>query len=140
MRTFVIVAASLLLSSPVLAQNTTGTQPQQTPSAQASQDQNSTSQTSPAQDEHLGGKIAQKIRSNLEKAGFKNIKLMPSSFMVRADDQDGNPVMMVINPDSITEVTGSNSSSTSGNNQNNTVGQNSGSANSSNGGPSKMSH
>ena len=51
------------------------------------------------------GSIAQQIRTNLEKAGFKNIKLMPSSFLVRATDQDNNPVMMVINPDSITEVT-----------------------------------
>jgi hypothetical protein len=67
--------------------------------------------------------------------------------MVRADDQDGNPVMMVINPDSTTVVTGMNNSSSSGNNQNNTgdnqnntVGQKSGSADSPNGGPPKMSH
>ncbi len=30
---------------------------------------------------------------------------MPSSFLVRARDSQGNPVMMVINPDSLTEVT-----------------------------------
>ena len=30
---------------------------------------------------------------------------MPSSFLVRAKDSDGNPVMMVINPDSVTELT-----------------------------------
>ncbi len=30
---------------------------------------------------------------------------MPSSFLVRAKDSEGNPVMMVINPDSLTEVT-----------------------------------
>ena len=30
---------------------------------------------------------------------------MPSSFLVRAKDSQGNPVMMVINPDSLTEVT-----------------------------------
>ena len=30
---------------------------------------------------------------------------MPESFLVRAKDRDGNPVMMVINPDSVLAVT-----------------------------------
>ena len=34
-----------------------------------------------------------------------SITIMPSSFLVRAKDSQGNPVMMVINPDSLTEVT-----------------------------------
>jgi hypothetical protein len=42
---------------------------------------------------------------SLQNAGFTDIKMMPSSFIIRAKDKDGNPVMMVINPDSITEVT-----------------------------------
>jgi hypothetical protein len=50
---------------------------------------------------HLG----QKLRDDLTKAGFTNITIMPSSFVVRAKDSRGNPVMMVINPDSPTEVT-----------------------------------
>jgi hypothetical protein len=49
--------------------------------------------------------ISQKLRSNLAKAGFTDITIMPSSFLVRAKDSEGNPVMMVINPDSLTEVT-----------------------------------
>lgn len=50
---------------------------------------------------HLG----QKLRDDLTKAGFTDITIMPSSFLVRAKDSQGNPVMMVINPDSLTEVT-----------------------------------
>ena len=46
-----------------------------------------------------------KVKSNLEQAGFKNVQIMPSSFLVRATDKDGNPVMMVINPNSVTAVT-----------------------------------
>jgi hypothetical protein len=42
---------------------------------------------------------------NLQAAGFTNIQVMPSSFLVRANDQDGNPVMMVVNPDSVTAIT-----------------------------------
>jgi len=49
--------------------------------------------------------ISQKLREDLTKAGFTNITIMPSSFLVRAKDSQGNPVMMVINPDSFTEVT-----------------------------------
>ncbi len=49
--------------------------------------------------------IAQKMRDDLSKAGFTDIRIMPSSFLVRAKDSSGNPVMMVVNPDSITEIT-----------------------------------
>lgn len=49
--------------------------------------------------------IQQKVQKNLQDAGFTDIQIMPSSFLVRAKDKDGNPVMMVINPDSVTAVT-----------------------------------
>jgi hypothetical protein len=45
------------------------------------------------------------VRDDLTKAGFTDVKVMPESFLVRAKDPKGNPVMMVINPDSFTEVT-----------------------------------
>jgi hypothetical protein len=51
------------------------------------------------------GHLSQKLRDDLTKAGFTDIKIMSSSFLVRAKDSQGNPVMMVINPDSLTEVT-----------------------------------
>ena len=49
--------------------------------------------------------LSQKLHDDLIKAGFTDITIMPSSFMVRAKDSQGNPVMMVINPDSLAEVT-----------------------------------
>jgi Protein of unknown function (DUF1236) len=49
--------------------------------------------------------IRAQVKDNLADAGFTNIRIMPESFLVRANDKDGNPVMMVINPDSITAVT-----------------------------------
>jgi hypothetical protein len=48
--------------------------------------------------------VSQRLRDDLTKAGFKDITIMPSSFLVRAKDSQGNPMMMVINPDSVTEV------------------------------------
>ncbi len=52
-----------------------------------------------------GMRVSQKLRNDLSKAGFTDIKIMPQSFMVRAKDSQGNPVMMVINPDSVTAIT-----------------------------------
>jgi hypothetical protein len=49
--------------------------------------------------------IQQQVKTNLQSAGFTDIKIMPESFLVRAKDKSGNLVMMVINPDSITAVT-----------------------------------
>ena len=49
--------------------------------------------------------LSQKLHDDLAKAGFTDITIMPSSFLVRAKDSQGNPVMMVINPESATEVT-----------------------------------
>ena len=49
--------------------------------------------------------IQQQVQNNLKQAGFTDIQIMPSSFLVRAKDSAGNPVIMVINPDSVTAVT-----------------------------------
>ena len=49
--------------------------------------------------------VAQKLRSDLGKAGYTNITIMPSSFIVRAKNSEGSPVMMVISPDSVTALT-----------------------------------
>ena len=48
--------------------------------------------------------LSQKLSKDLAKAGFTDITIMPAAFLVRAKDSQGNPVMMVINPDSVTEV------------------------------------
>ena len=60
-------------------------------------------QTTP--DSQPGGHMSQKLHDDLTKAGFTDITIMPSSLLVRAKDAQGNSVMMVINPDSLTEVT-----------------------------------
>jgi sporulation protein YlmC with PRC-barrel domain len=49
------------------------------------------------------------LRSNLtqmlQKSGYTDIKVAPTSFMVHAKDSDGNPVVMSISPDAFAEVT-----------------------------------
>jgi hypothetical protein len=49
--------------------------------------------------------LRQQMQNDLSKAGFTDIKIMPESYLIRAKDSHGNPVMMVINPDSFTELT-----------------------------------
>lgn len=45
------------------------------------------------------------LRNMLEKSGYKDIRVAPTSFVVHAKDADGNPVVMSVSPDSFTEVT-----------------------------------
>jgi sporulation protein YlmC with PRC-barrel domain len=61
------------------------------------------------------GQLRDHIRTMLQQSGFSDIRMMPSSFMIRAKDGSGNPVVMSISPDSLTEVaeTGTSGSNTS---------------------------
>lgn len=49
--------------------------------------------------------LRQQLNDQLTKAGYTSIKIMPSSFYVQAKDKSGNPVAMVVGPDSFAEVT-----------------------------------
>ena len=49
--------------------------------------------------------IQQRLEQDLEQAGFRDVRIMPESFLVRAKNRQGLPVMMIINPDSVTAVT-----------------------------------
>ena len=62
--------------------------------------------------------IPQTIRQKLSSDGFTNIQVVPGSYLVSAKDKNGDPVMMVIGPHSMTimaEVPGSSSSTTGSN-------------------------
>jgi hypothetical protein len=65
----------------------------------------STSGQNAAPSAQAPSRISQRLHDDLTKAGFTDITIMPSSFLVRAKDSQGNPVMMVINPDAFTEMT-----------------------------------
>jgi hypothetical protein len=60
-------------------------------------------QTTP--DTQVPAHMSQKLHDDLTKAGFSDITIMPASLLVRAKDSQGNSVMMLINADSMTEVT-----------------------------------
>lgn len=59
---------------------------------------------------------AQKIRQDLQSAGFTDVKVVAESFVVQAKSKDGEPVLMTIGPRGMTvfEAMGTSSNSTSG--------------------------
>ena len=48
--------------------------------------------------------LSKDIVATLEKSGFTDLKVMPGSILVRGKDKTGNPVAMILNPGSMTEV------------------------------------
>jgi len=107
---FALVLAGGLAAPAFAASTTSSTSDATDPGQNAANSQSSTSgdanaatpgQTDPA----ANMRMSQKIRDDLAKGGFTDIRIMPESFLVRAKDSQGNPVMMVINPDSVMAVT-----------------------------------
>jgi hypothetical protein len=70
-----------------------------------------TPKTATGQTQAGPGDLQQELTARLQKAGFTDVKVLPDSFLVRADDKSGNAVMMSITPDSMTELTAVNASS-----------------------------
>jgi Protein of unknown function (DUF1236) len=71
-------------------------------SAQTSDQSPPTSENSPNSPrvpEHFST-TRDEVMARLEEAGFKNIQIMSESFLVRAIGPDGNPIVMVVHPDS----------------------------------------
>ena len=66
--------------------------------------QTALAQSTNQSDQNLQALPAQ-LQKTLQDAGLTDIQVVPHSFLVRAKDRDGNPVMMMINPDSIMAVT-----------------------------------
>ena len=48
--------------------------------------------------------LAQQLSDNLQLSGYSNVKVMPGSFIVRAQDPQGNPMEMIVTPTSIAAV------------------------------------
>ncbi len=65
--------------------------------------------------EQTGKNLPQEIQAKLKDDGFTNVKVVPGSFIVNAKDKRGEPVTMMIGPNSmmmVTQVTNGNSPST----------------------------
>jgi hypothetical protein len=97
MRTILLTGAALIaLSQVTMAQSPNST----SPNAKANNTANDTASSITADQQHMRSNL----RNALEKAGYKDIRVAPTSFMVHARDSDGNPVVMAISPDTFSEV------------------------------------
>ena len=114
MRSILLASAALLVLAPATMAQSQIQSPQPNPTQNQTTSQNQNSNSAAAQPQHMRANL----RSALEKAGYKDIRVAPTSFMVHAKDSDGNPVVMSISPDSFTEVAeiggNTNTSSTTG--------------------------
>lgn len=78
----------------------------------ATQNHSNTGQNSAASDQHLAA--AQKIKQDLQGAGFTNVKIVAESFVVQAKSKDGDPVVMTIGPHGMSIFEAMNTSGASG--------------------------
>jgi hypothetical protein len=111
MNTFLKAAAVIaVVASPVFAQSPNSATSAQNPARSAPNPsvQNGEPGSNAA--------TAQKIRQDLQSAGFTDVKVVAESFVVQAKSKDGEPVLMTIGPRGMTvfEAMGTGSNSTSG--------------------------
>ena len=84
----VTAASALLLFQPTAMAQTNS--PNKAPAANA--------KGATASNVHNKQGLRAQVRDMLQKEGFTNVRVMPSSFMVCAKGKDGNPVVMSISP------------------------------------------
>jgi len=49
--------------------------------------------------------MRQQLSNNLTKAGYTNVRVIPDAFIVEANNKAGDPVTMLLSPDSMTVFT-----------------------------------
>ena len=108
----ILLATAVLasLTVPAFAQSSPTTH-SQSPQAQQPQTQNQTTQNQAGSTQGLVA--AQKVKQDLQKAGFSDVKVVAESFVVQGKSPDGDPVVMTIGPHgmSVFEAMNANSSS-----------------------------
>jgi hypothetical protein len=98
--TLISILISLVWTIPTAARDMPSDRgAQQAPANQASAGQSARGQST------TGQSIGQNFRSNLARAGYTDIRMVPDSFVVRAQDPNGVAVVLVLSPDSITVLT-----------------------------------
>lgn len=99
MKRILLASAAMLMtmSSAAFAQTTPTPAPAADPAMQ-------TATTAPTDTAAMGNTLQAQLTTNLQGAGFTDVKIMPDSFLVQAKDKTGNPVTLFLTPSSISEV------------------------------------
>jgi hypothetical protein len=96
MKLIVSLATAGLLVAPVaFAQSTP-------PAAQPPAAANAHAEQTSSAGQH--GDLQQQMKQDLQKAGFTDVSVLPNSFLVQAKDRSGDPVAMIVGPNSMTAL------------------------------------
>jgi opacity protein-like surface antigen len=98
--------------------------------AQSTQSTSSPAQSNTQANANSTGNLvaAQKIKDDLQKAGFTNVEIVAESFVVQAKSKDGDPVLMTIGPHGMSVFEAMNNNNSSGSGSSSTTGSSTGSA------------
>jgi hypothetical protein len=99
-RLFISTCLSLIWAIPALAQDA----PPAAPNAAQSQNAPNATQSQDDASNEVMQSIQQSIQTRLVQAGFTDIQMVPTSFLISAKDRDGHTVMLMVSPDSITQL------------------------------------
>ena len=95
------VAALLTMTLAAHGQNST----QSNPNVPGAQGEPSGSQQAQPQDQAVPNRpIGKEVKQKLEEAGFSEIAVLPNSFVVRAKNQQGEPVIMLVDSDAMIAI------------------------------------
>ena len=50
--------------------------------------------------------VSKKLHDDLTARGFTDVKIVPQAFLISAKDKDGNPLVMLVGPNSMTVLSG----------------------------------
>lgn len=95
------LALALAVSGTAFAQSTTGAA-------------NQSSQTSPTSQKSSQHSVltVDKLKQELQTAGFSDVKVLQDAFLIQAKTKDGNPILMTLGPHGMSALEMSNSSGT----------------------------
>lgn len=91
MKTIAMTMAFGLLAAPAFAQTSDSS------SSDATEGQTGQS-TQAGSSSEMSAASQEKVRDQLTQAGFKQVEILDASYLVRAQTEDGNTVLMVIDP------------------------------------------
>ena len=112
------VSAGLTLASGAMAADNTMNQGVNQPKNQTGQSQQQ-SQNQQTQEQQRLAMTQAKLRKTLQQAGFKNIRVVDANYLVQAQTEDGDNVLMFINPPQTNASNAQNTSEKSASNNNN---------------------
>jgi hypothetical protein len=97
-----LASALLLMGGSAAWSQTSSSNPGTQQNNMGSSTQSAGGQSSPGAS--VSADTQQKIRQSLEQSGFKDIRVVPETFVVRAQAPDRSRIVMLLSPDQISEV------------------------------------